>query len=242
MLKAIFITVRTGSTRLPNKSTLQIKNKHTIEYVIDNVKKSKHADKIILCTTNLEKDEILCDIAVKNNIEYFCGDEMNKLKRWYGACRKFNVDFFVTVDGDDLFYDAGLADLVFEQMDESDIISGQGLYNDTYGIKISTLESALVLLRGKIVEPHDLEHFGDKKLFKIKKLKNVPEIYKKKNIRMTLDYKEDFLFFSEIINNIKLDLNIENILYYIHNNPDVNNINYFRELDWKKNQNRSIIE
>ena len=39
MLKAIFISVRTGSTRLPNKSILKIKNKHTIEYVIDSVKK-----------------------------------------------------------------------------------------------------------------------------------------------------------------------------------------------------------
>ena len=69
-MKAILITVRTGSTRLPNKSTLQIKNKPTIEYVIDNVKKSKYADKIILCTTNLEQDKVLCEIANKNGIEY----------------------------------------------------------------------------------------------------------------------------------------------------------------------------
>ena len=56
MLKAIFISVRTGSTRLPNKSILIIKNKHTIEYVIDSVKKSKYADEVVLCTTKKTND------------------------------------------------------------------------------------------------------------------------------------------------------------------------------------------
>ena len=51
-MNSIFITVRTGSTRLPNKSILTIKGKHTIEYVIDSAKKSKHADRIVLCTTD----------------------------------------------------------------------------------------------------------------------------------------------------------------------------------------------
>ena len=35
MLKAIFISVRTGSTRLPNKSILKIENKHTKECILD---------------------------------------------------------------------------------------------------------------------------------------------------------------------------------------------------------------
>ena len=70
MLKAIFISVRTGSTRLPNKSILKIKDKYTIEYVIDSVKKSKYADEIVLCTTKRINDTMLCDIAEKNNIKY----------------------------------------------------------------------------------------------------------------------------------------------------------------------------
>ena len=72
-----------------------------------------------------------------------------------------------------------------------------------------------------------------------KKLSNVPEIYKKKNIRMTLDYKEDFMFFSEVINKIKLDFNIKDVLYYIDRNPNVININYHREQDWQKNQGKT---
>ena len=78
--KAIFITVRTGSTRLKNKSILKIKDKHTIEYVIDAAKKSKYAKDIILCTSTNPNDKILCDIAEKNNIKWFRGSEENKLK------------------------------------------------------------------------------------------------------------------------------------------------------------------
>ena len=63
MVTAILITVRTNSTRLPNKALLKIMGKETIVYLIDRVKKSKLADKIILCTTKNKEDDILCKIA-----------------------------------------------------------------------------------------------------------------------------------------------------------------------------------
>ena len=84
---------------------------------LKDVKNSKYADKIILCTTDLKQDEILCDIAIKNNIDFYQGDEDNKSKRWYGECKKFDINFFVTADGDDLCYDAGLSDLCFEPIE-----------------------------------------------------------------------------------------------------------------------------
>ena len=68
MLKAIFITVRTGSTRLPKKALLEINEKHTIVYLIDRIKKSSKKDLIVLCTTELPEDDVLCEIAEKNCI------------------------------------------------------------------------------------------------------------------------------------------------------------------------------
>jgi len=236
MLKAIFISVRTGSTRLPNKSILKIKDKYTIEYVIDSVKKSKYADEIVLCTTKRINDTMLCDIAEKNNIKFYRGDEHNKLKRWYSAAKKFNVDFFVTVDGDDLFYDAQLSDVCFEQAESGDVISGQGLYNDTYGYKTTTIKTILDLAKNKVVEPHEVTGYLKDTELKVSELVNVPDILKKKNIRMTLDYQEDFDFFKTIIENINDDFTLNDVLSYIDNNKSVIDINYFRENDWKVNQ------
>jgi spore coat polysaccharide biosynthesis protein SpsF (cytidylyltransferase family) len=61
-MKAIFITVRTDSTRLPKKCLLEINDKPTIEYVIDRMKVTGYP--VILCTTELENDDVLCDLAI----------------------------------------------------------------------------------------------------------------------------------------------------------------------------------
>ena len=236
MLRAIFISVRTGSTRLPNKSILKIKDKFTIEYVINSVKQSKYADKIILCTTNNSHDDILCDIAKDNGIDFYRGDEHNKFRRWYWASVEFDIDVVVTADGDDLFYDSKLADICFEQIEDNDVINGQGLYNDVYGFKSHTLQNILDILRNKIVEPHEAIEFLKDKNFKINDLKDVPNFLKKKNIRMTLDYQEDFEFFKTIIENLNDNFTFNDVLNYIEDNKSVVDINYFRETDWKENQ------
>jgi spore coat polysaccharide biosynthesis protein SpsF (cytidylyltransferase family) len=97
-MKAIFITVRTGSKRLANKCLLKINGTTTIEHLIRRVKKSKKTDLIVLCTSNNKEDDILCDIAVANNIDYYRGSSKDKLERWNGACNKYQVNFFVTAD------------------------------------------------------------------------------------------------------------------------------------------------
>ena len=238
-MKAIFITVRVGSSRLPNKSLLKIKGKHTIEYVIDAVKKSKQADKITLCTTWEKDADILCDIAKKNKIEWSRGSELNKFERWSEAASSFNIDFFVTADGDDLFYDAGLADLVFKQYEESksNFINGRGLYVDLYGVKSKALKKVVDSIgdNSKELEPFQLERYMSGQ-----DIKNVPNIYEKKKIRMTLDYQEDFDFFNTVINDLQDDFTYKDVLKYIKKNKDVVNINYHKEQDWKVNQQKLI--
>ncbi|HEC29048.1 MAG TPA: hypothetical protein ENI65_05630, partial [Gammaproteobacteria bacterium] len=53
-VNAIFITVRTQSTRLPAKALKPINGMPTIEYLIKRMKHSRNADAIILCTTENE--------------------------------------------------------------------------------------------------------------------------------------------------------------------------------------------
>ncbi|EKE20531.1 MAG: Acylneuraminate cytidylyltransferase, partial [uncultured bacterium] len=115
---ACFITVRTSSTRLPHKALLPIRGKPTIEHLIDRTKLVKNAQRIILCTSDQKEDNVLEKIAQKKRINYFRGSLEDKLDRWLGAAKKFNIDYFVTVDGDDLFADPYLIDLAIKQMQE----------------------------------------------------------------------------------------------------------------------------
>lgn len=243
-MNAIFISVRTGSTRLPQKALKTIRGKTTIEVLIDRLKESRMAEKIILCTTELPEDDVLCEIAAKNNIQFFRGSSPDKLKRWLGATKQYGIEFFVNVDGDDIFFDAGLADVCFKQYDGCvDFIDGRGLYNDVYGISSRALQLVCKHKNNDDTEFIKLYFESISHLINIQKIKKSPEIYNKKNIRMTLDYEEDFLFFKTIIeyfvdNNIKMTF--ENILVFLNQNPAVVNINWYREQNWIDNQNKMI--
>lgn len=248
-MKAIFVSVRSGSTRLPQKALMEIGSRTTIEYLIDRVKQSKHASRIVMCTTELPEDDRLCEIAEQNEILFFRGSAPDKLKRWLGAAKKYDIDFFVNADGDDLFFDAGLADICFEQYENSeatlDFIDGRGLYNDVYGIKTSALQKVCDNkddLDTEFVRPYFVEKaYGNNLIFK--KIHPVPNKYEKREIRMTLDYEEDFIFFKTIINHFtteRRDMSFENILSFLDENPDIVRTNWHLEKAWKENQDNMI--
>ena len=247
MTKAIYITVRTASTRLHNKALLKINNKPTIEYVIDKALKSKMAEHIVLCTTELNEDEVLCKIAKQKGINFYRGSIKDKLDRWNGASAKFDIKYFITADGDDLFSDPELIDLAFKQFDESNCdfieeIPGKnvpvGVF--TYGIKVTALNQVC-----KMKDSDDTEmmsvYFTNTNLFSVEQLKNIPGVYKRPEIRMTLDYKEDYIFFKTIIENFSMNnkkLDLKNILYFLDSNPEVIKINQFRQKDYLLNQKK----
>ena len=248
MKKAIFITARLGSSRLPRKHLYQIEGEYCIEHVIRNAKKSVRADSIILCTTNLEEDTVLCELAEKHKIKYFRGSVLDKLERWNGACKRFNIDFFVTADADDLFCSMELVDKAFEQYEkgqagfiegEEDIISGAF----TYGINAKALEEVCQIKGTSDTEMMWL-YFIESGLFKVETLENVTSEYKRKDIRMTLDYIEDYNFFKTVIEGLyqegKKEYTFKDILLFLEKNPEVAKINIERNNDWKSNQNQKV--
>ena len=215
--------------------------KPTVEWLIENIKKSENADEIILCTTSLAEDDILCNLATKNGIQYFRGSKEDKLSRWLGACEKFDVEFFVNVDGDDLFFDYHIADEVITQYDMSkaDFIDGQGfMYNDVYGITRSALKEVCVAKGNRdaeYIKPY-FHEFNTQKFVSEEK-------WNKGNARMTLDYKEDFDFFETIIDGLNgKEVTFENVKKFIHDNPSVVDINWHMETEWKRNQDNQIAE
>ena len=239
-MNAVFITVRTGSTRLPNKALLKIRDKTTIEHLIKRVKKSKLANEIVLCTTTLSQDDVLCEIAEKNNIKYYRGSVEDKLERWKGAVDQYSVDFFVTADGDDLFCDPELIDLAFKQYQQNncDFIKSEGVICGafTYGIKASALRAVC-----EIKDTDNTEmmwvYFTDTGLFNVENLQNIPSEFMRTDIRMTLDYIDDLVFFARIIESFETDdFSLRDIVSLIDENPRIKDINFYLEEEWKNNQ------
>lgn len=244
VMKAIFITVRTSSTRLPKKCLLPFGEERTIEFLIRRLKQSKYAEEIILCTTENQADDILCEIATQEGVQFFRGSEEDKLERWHGAATKFGVEFFVTADGDDLFCDNELIDLAFEQYartgadfieQDGDLICG----SFTYAIKGSAL--------AKVCEIKDSEktemmwvYFTDTGLFQCEKLQDVPAVFHRPEIRMTLDYPDDMEFFlacaKPFFAQNRYDFTLREVVAYLDEHPEIIKINQHRQAEFLANQ------
>lgn len=245
MKNAIFITVRSDSSRLPNKALMEILERTTIELVISRAKKVKNIDEIVLCTTVRPLDDRIVEIAKKCGIKYFRGSLEDKLDRWLGAVKKFDIDYFVTMDGDDLFCDPELISLSINQIEKTNcdfIKAPKGLICGafTYCIRAKALEKVC-----NIKDTSDTEmmwvYFEDTGLFNVCDLDIKDTIFFNDDIRLTLDYPEDFEFFKKIfesLNCVNNDLPLSEIIKFLIENPDIIKINSFRQQDFLANQKR----
>ena len=87
---SIIIQARMGSTRLPSKTMLKIKNKPLLDYVYNQVFQSKKISKIIIATTTLSEDNLISDYATSKNISVYRGDSQNVLDRFFQCAKKFS--------------------------------------------------------------------------------------------------------------------------------------------------------
>lgn len=234
MNKFYFITVRSGSSRLENKALLKINKKFTIEYLIENIKKSKYSSNIILCTTTKDEDDLIATLAEKHGIHLFRGSSKDKINRWFECSIKYDVDFFVNVDGDDLFFDYELGDKILDEYANYDFVDGHGYYIDIYGISKDGINKVNASKKTDDTEYIRTFFNNQNNISKIK-LTDIDKKYTKSDVRMTLDYKEDLLFFKEVIANVK-DLRFDNIIEFLNDNPEIKNINFHLDEAWKKNQ------
>lgn len=242
---ACFITVRTSSSRLPGKALLPIRGRSTIEHLIDRTKRVKKANRIILCTSDRPEDGVLAEIAKKNGIDCFRGPLNDKLKRWLGAAEKFQVDYFVTVDGDDIFADPELIDLAFGQMLEkpcdflkipADLVCGGA----EYCISARALKKVCAIKNTEDTEMMWV-YFTDTGLFSVRDLRVPDPIFHNPKIRMTLDYPEDLEFFKRVFDEFDTDRNdvpLRNILEKLAKKPEIAEINFFRQAQFLDNQKK----
>lgn len=243
MTKAVFITVRSDSSRLPGKAYKDMIGRPVIEMIMRRAKLVKKADMVVVCTTEREIDDQIVEISKKVGVNYFRGSLDDKLDRWYGAVKKFNIDTFATFDGDDLLCAPELIDLGFEQLEKENLDFLEAPPNlavgaFTYCIKASALEKVC-----SIKNTDDTEmmwtYFKDTGLFKVGELKVEDELYLNPDARLTLDYQEDFDFFEIIFkhfDNKDNTVQLKAVMQYLKKHPEVIAINADRAKEWKQNQ------
>jgi len=237
-----FITVRTGSSRLPNKCLLKFgKSDSVLEHIIERTK--RYNINPIICTSTNKNDDIIEEISSKKNIQIFRGSENNKIKRWFECALKFNISSFHTIDADDLFFDGDRMHSSMKLLDSKKLdyikpsnYSDSGAATEGYSIKTSFLEkinSGIKDDESTEMAVYFFDNYRDKKSIIIED----PE-YKLNNEipRLTLDFWEDYIMLSCL--QIKLNYEIISREYIEKNylTKDLINLNVSFNKAWKENQ------
>jgi spore coat polysaccharide biosynthesis protein SpsF len=229
--KAIFIAVRMKSTRLPKKALLKIRGRMVIEHLIDRMKMSKMADLIVLCTSTNPEDAILAEVAVKNGIKGFQGSEDDKLERFLEAAKIYGVELMAAVDGDDILCDAVYIDKTFQKLIDTDAdmvkCDKLPLGIACNGLKIEALKKVC-----QMKAENDTEvwggYFTGNSIFNVVDLEVADPVLARPDIRLTLDYIEDFKVFEAVFNELYIPgsvFSLKEIVALFNKHPELLEIN-----------------
>ena len=194
----IIIQARNGSTRLPKKVTLPFYNNQTILEII-LIKLKKLSLPIVIATTTNPEDDNISLIAKKEKAYVFRGNENNVLKRFIDCSHKFNFSHIIRVCADNPFLDIELiSEMIQKDIDYSahffknkaSIKTHWGIFSEF--VSLNALKKINLLTNAKIFQEHVTNYiYENQNEFKISKL-NPPKICINKNIRLTVDTKNDF--------------------------------------------------
>ena len=192
---------RLGSKRFPNKILKPIaKNLSVIQFLIRRINKSKKIDKIIFATSKNQNNDLIKKILVKENCEIFFGDENNVLKRFNDSVKKYKFRDIVRITADCPFVDPKVIDkmLYIHKKDNYDFTHNTSTFPDGLDVEIfkyKFLKKATVKAKSNYEKEHVtpfIKNIKNLKLFNY----NLDKDYS--NLRVTLDYPEDYNLIKKI--------------------------------------------
>jgi spore coat polysaccharide biosynthesis protein SpsF len=227
----ILLSVREKATRLPGKVLKQLGDCNVTQFLLRRLKGVANADMVILATSTDPRDRVLAEIAEREGVIAFCGSEDDKLERYRDAARIYELDFVVVVDGDDPFVSARHIERLIEaqRAGRPDFIVFDGLPLGATGFGVSRegLESICAGNEGRNTEVWG-HLFTENADFQSVVLMETDPILNRPEIRMTLDYPEDYMFFTAVIEGLAVERkepNFENVMAFLADRPDIVSLN-----------------
>ena len=224
------IVARCTSSRLPDKALIEIAGRESIAWVIDRIKRCRNLDSVILATSTDPSDDILVEIAAREEILSYRGPLDNVSLRYYEAARKFDLDHFARVTGDALLCD----DVMLDKAVESHLQSGCDVTfmgNMPFGTKkeIVSVDAVKTIMEHAAVPSNTeyLEYYLENdRYFNVNYVASDYEFDDR--LRITLDYEEDLRFMEAVFNHFKdakPDFTLLDALTWIGDNPEIIEIN-----------------
>ncbi len=239
---ASIIACRLKSTRLPKKAILPIGNISSIEMCIKNALNFKNVDYTILATSDNEQDAELENYTYSDEVIFHTGDPDNVISRYLSIVKKLGIDVIVRFTGDCPYISKEIFELLLEShfKEGADYTASLGAPVGTYMeiINRSALEKVSHFFPNAEYSEYMTWYFqNNPEHFKIN-LVEVPDKWCR-DYRLTLDYQEDLDLFNCIENYFvenNLEFTLDELFYYLDNNPDIANINMKMPLKYKTDE------
>lgn len=227
MTAGILLSVREKATRLPGKVLKPLGEGNVTEFLLRRLRRSQRTDRIVLATSNDERDNILAAIARREGVAAFRGSADDKLLRYRDACRAFSLDFAVVVDGDDPFVSVEHIDRLIAYYEQSPVdyvlFANLPLGATGFGVAATALEK---ICASRVEQDTEVwgRLFVDDPRFVCKSLTEHNPLYARPDIRMTLDYDADYRFFVAVLERLKARGSVPTfaeIMTYLAAHPDI---------------------
>lgn len=203
--------------------------------MIDRLKLAKRISDIILCTSTLEEDDILIDIAKDNGIKYYRGHSDDVMLRIYNGAKKFGANVIVSTTGDNVFTDPVIMDdmINFFEKKNADYVFCKELPIgiQSYIVKLSAMKDAI-----EKKDEKDTEIWGGylnrPDVYRVFEYKVSEPLFKHPEWRLTLDYPEDYELFKRIFDELYQEgeiFNFKEIMTLLNNKSEIMEINKNRE-------------
>jgi spore coat polysaccharide biosynthesis protein SpsF len=216
MNTAIILITRYDSTRLKGKHVLEINGETMTDILIKRLKKSGLP--VIMATPFTDNDRTyMFPIAKRNGIGYFAGDVENILERQRNCAKQNNIDYIVTVEGDDIL----TCPSVIKEM--------RGIIDWVTPDVIRTAELPIGLnvigYKTEVIENID----SDVSTGWCNKVHNMPCVMVNYRLNreywLTMDYPQDFELVKHILLNCADNETPQGIINYLDENPEIAQIN-----------------
>jgi spore coat polysaccharide biosynthesis protein SpsF len=198
-----FVQARTGSSRLPGKVLLKIGGKTILERVIWRLRAAGAVDDVVVLTTTLDEDDAIVLEAERLEAPVHRGPELDVLKRYQQASRRFRPEIVIRATADNPLIDIGSVDRIVRAIHASGlefcIENGLPVGAATEAITCEALERSDL----EASDPAHREHVTlyvkeNLNRFRVAFL-SPPDALCRPDLRVTVDTPEDFLFVEDLI-------------------------------------------
>lgn len=227
------IQARCSSHRLPSKVMKDLCGKSVLERVVERVQKSELIDEVMVVTSLNKEDLQIVKTMSNKDVRVFAGSLDDVLDRYYQAAKIINPEYVIRITADCPVIDYKVIDDALRSLSsDTDYL---GMLTETFPdgldveiVKFEALKTAWKKAKLKSEREHVTMYIkNNKDKFKVQnyecKLGNLHDQ------RWTVDEPEDYEFIKNVYEHFisvgKEDFDLEDILEYLKQNPEVEKIN-----------------